>query len=219
MSSNSSASFWKSSQTFPNCVLAETQLHLLEKGIWNSQRVFSPNFICIWLKLFQDTSKLCLTWNSIASCRKYTKTIWSCVWAEVQLRRVEFVLRNSHIASKPNFNCIWLNLIQDLSKKLHSWNSITFYVLFYFIQLHFACSMASYWIDSQTMPNWVLAEIRLHPIDNFPGQLPFVSQPKFNCIFWKKFQNFPNMCPSQNSIAYDPNFSKMGPNCCVDEIQ
>ena len=30
---------------------------------------------------------------------------------------------------------------------------------------------------------------------------------------------FPNFCPTQNSMPSDSNSTKVGPSCCVDEIQ
>ena len=82
-------------------------------------------------------------------------------------------------------------------------------------------SIASYPIYSATFPNCVLAEIKLHPIENtlshfqvvsaeirlqpienFLGQIPFVSQPKFNCIWSNFFQDGSKLLSRWNSIAF-----------------
>ena len=86
-------------EIFSKLVRDKTHLHLLQKVLRQFQNVLQLKINCIWLKLFQNLSKLCLSWNSTASCRKYPNTVWNCVWAEVQLHRVEYVLRIYHIAS------------------------------------------------------------------------------------------------------------------------
>ena len=96
---NSIASYRQISRTTPICVSAKIHLNLLEKFLRHFQNVLQPKLYCIWLKLFQDRSKLCLSWKSIATCLKYPKTVWNFVWADVHLRRVEYVPRISHFAS------------------------------------------------------------------------------------------------------------------------
>ena len=89
----------------PNFVLAKIQLHLI--GIILRQfRIFSkPKFNCTSSKLFYDNSKLCLSRNSIASHRNYSKTIPSCYLAEIQLPLIDIILRKFQIVSYPKFNC------------------------------------------------------------------------------------------------------------------
>ena len=124
---NSIASYRQISRTTPICVSAKIHLNLLEKFLRHFQKVLQPKLKCIWLKLFQVGSKLCLSWISIATYRKYPRTIRNCNWADFQLHLIEHVVRISQIGSEPNFKCIWLNLIQDLSQMFHNWNSIKFH--------------------------------------------------------------------------------------------
>ena len=92
------ASYRTCSQNFLNCVWAKFHLDLLPKVLRHFQNGLQPKLKCIFLKLVQDMSKLCLSWKSMASCRKYPKTIWNGVWVEVHFIRVENVLRISHFA-------------------------------------------------------------------------------------------------------------------------
>ena len=102
LSQNSTAFYWRNSETFPSCFLATIHLDLLPKFLRQFHNVLHPKFNCNVLKLFQDMSQLCLSGKSISSCRKYPKTIWNFVWVEVQLVRMEYVLRISHIGSSYN---------------------------------------------------------------------------------------------------------------------
>ena len=90
--------------TMPICVLAEIQLHLIDIILRQFQIVSLPNFNCTSLKLFYDNSKFCLSRNSIASHRNYSKTIPNCVLAEIQLPLIEIVLRQFQIVSLPKFD-------------------------------------------------------------------------------------------------------------------
>ena len=103
-SPNSNASYRKCSTTFLNCVLAQIHLHPLQKHPRQIQNVLQPKLGCIWLKLFRDLSKLCLSWISIASYRKNPK---------------QFA-----IVSEPNFSCILSNLLSHSLKLRLSQNSI-----------------------------------------------------------------------------------------------
>ena len=69
----STASHRNYSNTIPNRVLAEIQLHLIE----------------ITLRQFQ----LCLGQNSIESHRNYSQTIPNCVLAKIQLHLIGIILR------------------------------------------------------------------------------------------------------------------------------
>ena len=110
-SQNSIAPHLIFSNTFPNCVLAKIQLHLIGIFLRQFQMVSQPKFHCISSKLFWDFSRLCLSPNSHASYRKYSKTIPSCVLAEIQLHFIEKNLRLFQIVSKPKFNCTSLELL------------------------------------------------------------------------------------------------------------
>ena len=203
LSRNSIASYRETSRTTPICVSAKIHLNLLEKFLRHFQKVLQPNLKCIWLKLFQDRSKLCHSWKSIATHRKYPKTIRNCNWADFQLHLIEQVLRISQIASKPNFKCIWLKLIQDLTQMLQSWNSITFYrstseIFPILCEIKYICIFMK---NPQTFPNCVLAEIQLHIIDNTLGEFPNVSWPKLKSILSTVFWDNSNLCLSRNSIA------------------
>ena len=101
---------------------------------------------------------------------------------------------------------------------LHSWNSITFYVLFYFIQLHFACSMASYWIEPQILPKCVLLEIQSHLLEKNIWTAQSVSYPRFSCIWLNLFQDKSTLCLSRTSIASYRNYPKTVLKLCLSRI-
>ena len=85
LSHNSIVSHLNYSETIPNCVWAEIQLHLVEKILRYTQIVSQSKFKCISSNSLYDNSKLCLSHNSIATYLKFSKTIPNCVWAETQL--------------------------------------------------------------------------------------------------------------------------------------
>ena len=87
------------SKTFPNCVLAEIQFRLIEISLRQFQILSWPKLTCLSSKLFYDSSKLCLSRNSIASHRNFSKTILNCVITEIQLPRIEILLRLFQIVS------------------------------------------------------------------------------------------------------------------------
>ena len=101
---------------------------------------------------------------------------------------------------------------------LHSWNSITFYVLFYFIQLHFACSMASYWIEPHILPNCVFLEIQSHLLEKVIRTSQSVSYPRFSCIWLNLFQDKSTLCVSRTSIASYRNYPKTVLKLCLSRI-
>ena len=208
-------------ETFQNIVLAKVRLHLLEKFLRHFQIVLQPKLNCIWIKLIQDRSKLCLSWKSIATYRKYPKTFRNCNWADFHLHLIEHVLRISQIASKPNFNCIWLKLIQDLFRMLRSWNSITFYrssseIFPFLCELNFHCIFLK---NSQTFPNCVLAETQLHLTSNTLRKFRNMSRLKLKSILSKVFWDNTNLCLSRNSIESSWKRYMKFPNCVFAKIQ
>ena len=207
--------------TFTNIVPAKIHLHLLEKVLRQFQKVPQPKLNCIWLKVFHDTSKFCLSWNSIAIYRKNPQTIRNCNWGDFQLHLIEHVLRISQIASTPNFNCIWLKLIQDLTQMLHSWNSITFYrstseIFPILCEVKFICIFLK---KSQTFPICVLAETQLHIIENTLGEFPNVSWPKLKSILSTDFWDNSNLWLSRNSIASSWKSYMIFSNCVFAKIR
>ena len=91
---------------------------------------------------------MCLSQNSIASRRNYSKTVSKCVLAKNPLHLIEFILRQFQIVSWPKFHCISLKLFQDISKLCLG-----------------RVSTASHRNYSKTIPNRVSAEIQLHLIE------------------------------------------------------
>ena len=178
-------------------------MNFLQKLLGQFQKFLHPKLNCIWLKLFHDTSKVCLSWNSIATYRTYPKTNRNCNWADFHLHIIAHVLRISQFASKPNFKCIWLKLIQDLTQMLHSWNSITLYrstseIFPILCEVKLICILLK---NSQTFPNCVLAETQLHIIEHTLREFPNVSWPKLKSILSKVFWDNSNLCLCWNSIA------------------
>ena len=126
----SMTNYRSSPETFPNCVIAETQFNPIENNLRRFQFVTSAKFNSIWLKKFQDMSKLCLSRKSIASCWKYSKTfpnlnlrrssiatyrnysenIPKCVLAENEKQASEIILRQIQNQIK-----IVLKVFQNLS--------------------------------------------------------------------------------------------------------
>ena len=101
-------------------------------------------------------------------------------------------------------------------------------------------SIASHWIFSRKLPNCVLVEIQLHLKEIILSlrQCQIVSQPKFNCLPSKSFEDNSELCLSQNSnashrknsettanglslkpIAYPWVYSRKIPNRVLVEIQ
>ena len=105
---NFNCRFLKSSQTFPICVLAETQLHLIENTLRWFQIFSWAKFKSTLSKKFWGFSQLCLTRNSIASYWKYSETISECVVAENQLHPIEKILRRFLLCLNQNsIACFW----------------------------------------------------------------------------------------------------------------
>ena len=145
---NSVASHRNYSKTIPNCVLAKIQLHFIGIILRQLQIVSWPIFRCIPSTYFKGNSKGYLSRKSIASHRRYSKTIPSCVLSKIQKHLIEIILRQSQNMSWPKFNCISLKLFQDNSKLCPG-----------------RISTASHRKYSYTIPNRVLAEIELHLIE------------------------------------------------------
>ena len=87
---NSIASYRQISRTTPICVSAKIHLILLEKFLRHFQNVLQPKLKCIWLKLFQVGSKLCLSWISIAPYRTSCQNLSNWVLAKLQMHLIEF---------------------------------------------------------------------------------------------------------------------------------
>ena len=75
LSQNSIESDRNYSKSIPNGVLAKFYFHLLEIILRNYQIVSWPNSNSLSSKIFQDNSELCLSQNSNASDRNYSKPI------------------------------------------------------------------------------------------------------------------------------------------------
>ena len=164
LSRNSNTSHWMFSKTIPNCVLAEIQLHFIEKNLrfsrlclsqksiaphWNYSKTI-PKFVFAEIQLhlveiIYDNSKLFLDRNSIASHRNYSKTIPNCVVARIQLHIIGIFPRKFQMVSQPKFHCISSNLFWDFSTMCRSQNSIEPHINY-----------------ANTFPNCVLAEIQIH---------------------------------------------------------
>ena len=148
LSWNSISSHRSCSRTFPNCVLAESQLHLIKNILKQFHNMSEPEFNCISSKVFYDSSILRLSRNSIASVRIYSTTNLKCVFVEIPVHLIENNLRQYQIVSEPKFNCIssiffYSNSIMRLSRN----------------------SMPSDWNCSKTIPKCVWAGIQLHLIE------------------------------------------------------
>ena len=87
------------SKTFPNCVLVESQSHLIGITLKQFQNMSEPKFNCISSKFFYDSSILRLSRNSIASDRTYSTTKWKSVIVEIHLHLIEIILRQFRIVS------------------------------------------------------------------------------------------------------------------------
>ena len=107
LSWNSISSHRSCSKTFPNCVLAESQLHLI--------------------KIILNNSIICLSRKSIASHRNIFMTAPYCVLAENQVHLIEFILQQIWNVSSSKFNCISSKLVYDNSKLCPSHSSIAPY--------------------------------------------------------------------------------------------
>ena len=158
LSWNSISSHRSCSKTFPNCVLAESQLHLIKSILKQCHNISEPKFNCISSKVFNDSSILRLSRNSIASDRIYSTTNLKCVFVEIQVHLIENNLRQYQIVCEPKFNCISSTLFYSHSIMRLSRNS-----------------MASDWNCSKTIPNCVWAGIQLHLIEILLRQFRIVS--------------------------------------------
>ena len=158
LSQNSIAPQLNYSETIPNCVFAEIQLHFVEIILTQWQIVSWPKINCISLNLFRDISKLCLGRISTASHRNYSNTIPNRVLAKNQLHLFEIILRQFQIVSQPKFSCIFSKIFQENSKLCIGRKTV-----------------ASHWSCSKTIPNCVLVEIPLHLIENILRQFHLVS--------------------------------------------
>ena len=94
---NANASYRIYSETFPNWVFDEIQLHLNEKTLRSFQVVSWPNFNCILSKIFYDFPQLCLSQKSIASDLISSKISPKCFIIEIQLHFIEMLLILSQI--------------------------------------------------------------------------------------------------------------------------
>ena len=99
LSWNSISSHRSCSKTFPNCVWAKSQVHLIEFNLRQYRIVSKLESQCISSNLFYDSFKFCPSLISNASYRKQSKTIPNCVWAEIQLHLIDFILQHFHNAS------------------------------------------------------------------------------------------------------------------------
>ena len=99
---NSMASDWNCSKTIQNCVWAGIQLHVIEFLLRQFRILSLLESQSISSNLFNDNFELCPSLNSIASYRKLSKTIPTCVWAETQSHLIEIILKQFHNASNRN---------------------------------------------------------------------------------------------------------------------
>ena len=126
-SPNSIASYPIYSATFPNCVLAETQWHLTWNTLGQFRHVSRLKLKSILLKVFWDNTNLCVSRNSIASSWKRYMKFPKCVFAKIHLHLIESNPRLVQNVFKSKFNCTWSKLFHDMSKLIHSPNSIASY--------------------------------------------------------------------------------------------
>ena len=143
---------------------------------------------------------MCLSRISIASCRICSQNFSYCVFAK------------NH--------CIWLNLIQDLSKTLHSWNSITIYRSFSdcfpnLCELKLNCIVLKIFTD---IPRLCLSRNAIASYRNIPERTQIVNWPIFISIWLKLFQGMSKFCLSQNSIATSTNCSQSFPKSVSAKI-
>ena len=92
-SPNSNASYRLYSETIPNCVLAEIQLHLIERILRQLPIVSQPKFNCILSKTFYNFPQLCLSQNSFEVFAKTSRTIPKCCSARIQLHLIKIIPR------------------------------------------------------------------------------------------------------------------------------
>ena len=104
LSQNSIAPHLNYSNTFPNCVLAEISLHLIEIFMRFLQIVPYPKINCLH--------------------RNYSKTLPNCVVVKIQLHLIGIFLRQFQMVSQPKFHCISSILFWDFSRLCLSQNSI-----------------------------------------------------------------------------------------------
>ena len=145
---------------------------------------------------------MCLSRNSFASHLNYSKALPYCVLAEIQSHLIEIFLRQSRIVSQSKFICISSTILYDDSKICPSHNSI-----------------ATLWSYSRTIPKCVLVETQLHLIEIILWKCQIVSQPKFNCLSLKLFEEKSILRQGRNSISSHRSCSKTFPNCVLGERQ
>ena len=182
------------SKKFPNCVLVETHLHLIETILRKGQIMTELKFNCLSSKLFEDKSILRLSWNSISSQRNCSMTRPKCVWAKIQMHPIEIVQRQYRIVSQPKLSCLPSKLFEDKSILRHSRNSLS---------SHRSCS--------KFFPNCVPAERQWHLIEYILKQFQIVSYSESQCISSNLFYGKSKLCPSHNSFASHRKYSKTFP--------
>ena len=126
----------------------------------------------------------------------------NCVSAEIQVHLVETVLRQFRIVSLPKVKSISTKLFQDTAKVCLRRNS--------------SVSHRNY---PSTIPNSVLVEVQMHPIENIPRQFQIVSEPKFICIWPKLFWDNAELCLSRNSFSSHGKYSMTIPSCVLAKIR
>ena len=158
LSRNSIASCRELPKTIPNCVSAETHLHLIEKILRHFHIESQSKFNCLSSKLFEDKSIFRLSWISTSSHRSCSKTIPNCVLAENQLHLIKIFLKQFHNMFEPKFNCIPSKKFYDSSILRPSRNSY-----------------ASDRVYSTTNLKCVFVEIQVHLIETTVWQFWIVS--------------------------------------------
>ena len=144
---------------------------------------------------------MCLSGISIASCLICSQNSSYCVFAK------------NH--------CIWLILIQDMSKTLHSWNSITIYRSFFdcfpnLYELKLNCIVLKIFTDISRL---CLSRNAIVSYRNIPERTQIVNWPIFISIWLKLFQGMSKFCLSQNSIATSRNCSQSFPKSVLANIK
>ena len=99
LSWNSISSHQSCSKTFSNCVLAESQLHLIEIIQKQFQNMSEPGFNCISSKFIYASSILRLSRNSNASDGTYSTTNLKSVLVEIEVHLIEIIVYQFRIMS------------------------------------------------------------------------------------------------------------------------
>ena len=139
---------------------------------------------------------------SFAWYQKCCKAFPNCVIGKNQWHSIEIVLRHFQIVSQPKFDWILLKLFQDVFELSPSPNSLAWYQ---------KCCKA--------FPNCVISKNQWHSIEIVLRHFQIVSQPKFDWILLKLFQDVFELSPSPNSFAWYQKCFRAFPKSVLGENQ